>query len=413
MAGGIFFNLIFANMASLTAFVIVWCACRFFLSMGWGGIVKTIGAWYEQKRHGTIMGLISINFQFGGVAATLFSGLLVAYGLSWVLSLENIGLISEGTARWLSSGAASPVGCSGGVTSTVTAGFAGLSKDISSGAGVIAAVNCAITPGAGWHLLFVCPALLVCLVFIWSFFASKDHPHKLIKDIDFPEQDWEEDAEPEQDSMGLRASIRGMFQSPLFLSLLLFSFLTTILRSVFMFWIPKFLTDIGMGTSNAIIKSALFPFLGALGTIVLGWYTDNYSTNGNRAKIMWIMLVALAACLFGIGVLSQSGLAHEGLIVTLIGLCGFFLLGPYSMASGCLTLDIVGHKRAGACTGLLDGTGYVGAALATFLVGKASDKLGWPMVFTVTAVVGLLSAGSAFLMSALFQREALLEGKAG
>lgn len=388
MLGGILFNLLFATMSSLTAFVVVWCGCRFFLSAGWGGIVKTIGAWYEQKRHGTVMGLISVNFQFGGVAATLFSGLLVAYGLSGVVQLHDWGLITEGMAQWLSAGGPET---EGQIMTSV--------KDT----------------GAGWRLLFICPALVVSLILVWSFFASKDHPHKVIENIEFPPVETEmgeaKGAKEEEETLGLLASMRDMFKSPLFLSLLLFSMLTTVLRSIFMFWIPKFLTDIGMVTSTAIIKSALFPFLGALGTILLGWYTDKYSKNGDRAKVMWIMLVILSVCLFGIGFLAPDGLKYANLIVGLIGLCGFFLLGPYSMTSGCLTLDIVGHKRAGACSGLLDGGGYICAAAATYLVGSFADGLGWPMVFTTTGVVALISAGSAFVMSLMFQRKARRELK--
>ncbi|MEZ6186168.1 MAG: MFS transporter [Planctomycetota bacterium] len=83
MAGAIALNVLFAFSSALWMFIAVWCVCRFFLSMGWGGIAKTIGYWYPAERNGTIMGLISINFQFGGVAAVLFAGLLVELGSGW------------------------------------------------------------------------------------------------------------------------------------------------------------------------------------------------------------------------------------------------------------------------------------------------------------------------------------------
>ena len=82
LAGTVVFNVLFAlsesmggavGVSTLTMFVAVWCCCRYSLSMGWGGIAKTIGAWYPPERNGTIMGWISINFQFGGVAATMFA----------------------------------------------------------------------------------------------------------------------------------------------------------------------------------------------------------------------------------------------------------------------------------------------------------------------------------------------------
>ncbi len=83
MLGAISCNLLFTLGSTLPYFIIIWCICRYFLSMGWGGLVKMIGHWYEPERNGTIMGFISLNFQFGGVLATLLAGFLVANGVGW------------------------------------------------------------------------------------------------------------------------------------------------------------------------------------------------------------------------------------------------------------------------------------------------------------------------------------------
>jgi OPA family glycerol-3-phosphate transporter-like MFS transporter len=83
MLGAISMNFLFSMGSSLLYFIVVWCICRYFLSMGWGGLAKIIGNWYEPERNGTIMVVISLNFQFGGVIATLFAGLLVSLGLGW------------------------------------------------------------------------------------------------------------------------------------------------------------------------------------------------------------------------------------------------------------------------------------------------------------------------------------------
>jgi len=72
ITAAIIFNLIFSTCSTLFMFTIVWCLCRFALSMGWSGVIKTIGEWYEPERNGTITGFISINFQFGSVIARPF-----------------------------------------------------------------------------------------------------------------------------------------------------------------------------------------------------------------------------------------------------------------------------------------------------------------------------------------------------
>ncbi len=340
MAGAIFWNILFSLSGSLTIFIVVWCCCRYFLSMGWGGLAKTIGNWYPPERNGTIMGLISINFQFGGVAATLFAGVLV-------------------------------------------------------------------TIGVAWQGLFIYPALVLGGILVWSILASKADPTDVVSGVILGGSesgkkhlaDYGDEADP-----GVRTIIKTLIALPIYRQLLVFSFLTTLLRSVFLFWTPKFLFDIGLGTSTAILQSAIFPLLGVIGTVFIGWYTDHYAQNGDRAKTMWIMLSCLVVSLLAISFYSATGTPNYNMILVFLGASGFFLLGPYSMSSGCLTLDIAGAKGAGSCTGIIDGLGYIGGAIAAFSAGYMSDKLGWSQVFIVLSGFALISTISAYMMSREFQR---------
>lgn len=341
MVGAIISNFLFALGSNLIYFIVVWCICRYFLSMGWGGLAKVIGNWYEPERNGTIMGFISLNFQFGGVIATLFAGLLVSMGL-------------------------------------------------------------------GWKAIFIYPPIVLTLILIWSYFASKNSPEDVVPGTSFGQSSKGKKSllhEPRGEEHNPWKVIKGLLNLPLYRHLLLFSFLTTFLRSIFFFWTPKLLVDLGMGTTNAILKSALFPLLGCFGTIFLGWYTDNYAKNGDRARMMWIMLTGLLISLlliaFEISELSNINLTW---LVILTGLCGFFLLGPYSMSSGCLTLDIAGSEGAGSSSGMIDGLGYLGGALAVWGAGKLSDVLGWYQVFLFLAFFALLAIFSAYMMSREFRK---------
>jgi sugar phosphate permease len=345
MFGAIVMNLVFSQMRSITAFIAIWCLCRYFLSMGWGGLTKTVGAWFPPEQNGTVMGVISLNFQFGGVVASLFAGALVALGCTW-------------------------------------------------------------------DKLFIYPALVLFLIFLWSVRSSKDSPQDIIPGVRFGANAGQKTAiaeiqEESDGTLDVFKIMRSLLGLRLFQYLLLYSFITTLLRSIFFFWTPKFLVDIGMGTSTAILNSALFPFLGCIGTVLLGWYTDRFATNGDRARAMWIMLLGLVVCLVGVAVLARGGLvavSYQYAIVVLLGLAGFFLLGPYAMSSGCLTLDIAGPKGAGSCTGLIDGVGYIGGALAAWGAGYVSDKLGWSEVFGILSIFGVLAVFSAWLMSIEFQK---------
>lgn len=341
MIGAIIMNFLFSMGSSLYYFVIIWCFCRYFLSMGWGGLAKMIGHWYGPEKNGTIMGLISINFQFGGVIATLFAG--------WLVSI-----------------------------------------------------------GSDWKGIFIWPPVVLIAIFIWSFFSSKESPRDIINDTNFGHGKTQAIV-----TKGMLKShaqghplkiIKDLLSLPIYRHVLIFSFLTTFLRSIFFFWTPKLLVDIGMGATNAILKSALFPFLGALGTVLLGIYTDKYAKNGDRARAMWIMLLGLVVCLFFVSQLMNGDQSNNELIVILIGLCGFFLLGPYSMSSGALTLDIAGPNAAGSATGLIDGLGYIGGAIAVWSAGRLSDSLGWSQVFMFLTIAAILATLSAYMMSRSFQR---------
>jgi len=343
MLGAIVFNLLFAAGNSLIYFIVIWSICRYFLAMGWGGLAKMIGHWYEPEKNGIIMGFISLSFQFGGVVATLFAAFLVYMG-------------------------------------------------------------------AGWREIFIYPPMVLALIFVWSLLASKDRPQDVVPHTKFGKSKSGKLAAvtPQmQEEMAKRKPlliIKDLLKLRIYRHVLVFSFFTTFLRSVFFFWIPKFLVDIGMGTSSAILKSAVFPLLGCIGTVLLGWYTDKYAKNGDRAQAMYVMLLGLVVSLLGIAFL--SGTNHLNTIVFFTGLCGFFLLGPYSMSSGALTLDIAGPSAAGSATGIIDGLGYLGGALAVWAAGKLSDVLGWQQVFLLLSLFALFAAFSAFMMSREFRRKA-------
>ncbi|MDP4782540.1 MAG: MFS transporter, partial [Gammaproteobacteria bacterium] len=261
MAGAVFWNLIFALSGTLTAFIVVWCCCRYFLSMGWGGLAKTIGSWYSSDKNGRVMGAISVSFQFGGAIAALFAGFLVSMGVSW-----------QG--------------------------------------------------------VFVYPAIALSVIGVWAFFASKGTPSDVVPGAIAVEgesakkqlADYGDDESP-----AVMTILKTLIKMPIYRQLLVFSFLTTLLRSVFLIWTPKFLFDIGQGASAAILKSAVFPLLGVAGTLFIGWYTDHYARNGDRARMMWIMLAVLVLCTFSISVLSAAENPNYNLIIFFLGGSGFFL----------------------------------------------------------------------------------------
>lgn len=341
MIGALASNILFASGSTITWFIITWSIGHYFLSMGWGGLAKTVGAWCAPEKNGTVMGIISINFQFGGVVATLLSGAIVSYGL-------------------------------------------------------------------GWQYVFYIPAGILFLVFIWSFICSKASPQDLIENVDFPISTTKRTPSLQIDSTDAGSPmliVKKLFSLKMFHILLVFSSLTTVLRQIFFFWTALLFTDIGLDIKDAIFKSAMFPLAGCLGTLFLGWYTDKFAKDGDRAKMMWIMLFGLTVSLIFMAYFSQGESVNSTAVVILTAFAGFFLLGPYSMSSGALTLDIAGSEGAGTCTGLIDGIGYLVASISIYLSGWMSETYGWTSVFYLLIFCSVLSTLCCVYMSAIHKQK--------
>lgn len=330
MAGAAACNLAFAFGSTIPYFVAAWCACRYFLSMGWGGISKTIGGWYPPERRGTVMGLMSTSFQLGGAAAALFCGFL-------------------------------------------------------------------LSRGAGWRELFLWPGAVVAAMWAAAFLASKEAPVNLAASKSGPPS-------------SLADLLRELMRQPLLPHLLAFSVLATVLRSVFIIWSPMVLVSAGLSRSSAAYGSAVFEILGCVSIAALGWYSDLPSQRGDRARPMVVLLSGLALCLVWLAFFSGSAGGRS--LALMIGLCGLLLLGPYSMASGALSLEVAGVAAASSAAGLIDGVGYFGGALGIWAAGAVADRFGWKGVFLMLSAVAVLSAVSALMLSLGFRRRSAVKEKA-
>jgi OPA family glycerol-3-phosphate transporter-like MFS transporter len=84
-------NLLFSQVTSFTAMLVIWAINGFAQSAGWPLVVQTISEWNTSKRRGTVVGLLSTCYQVGNVLSWLLAGFLCdAYGWRtafWVPSL--------------------------------------------------------------------------------------------------------------------------------------------------------------------------------------------------------------------------------------------------------------------------------------------------------------------------------------
>ena len=169
----------------------------------------------------------------------------------------------------------------------------------------------------------------------------------------------------------------------------------------FFFWLPTLLSGTGMSSTQSDLFSMLFDAGQILGGTLSGHFSDKMSS---RAPLTAAMLLASAPVAW-----FTQGRSTAGLVPMLL-LLGGLLGGPANMISGCISADLgqhpslKGNERAIATvTGVIDGTGSLGAAAAQYVVGALAPPASacggpgqppcdWSAVFTFLLVMLCVAA---------------------
>lgn len=196
---------------------------------------------------------------------------------------------------------------------------------------------------------------------------------------------------------GLKALLMPLLENRAFIVVCVLSFGATIVRETFNTWTPEYLRDhAGYSLSSAASMSAVFPAVGAISVLLSGWLSDRIGENG-RSTIMFFGFAASAAALLILTCLRPTP-AGSMLAVGAIALVALCLLGPYSYLGGAYALDFGGKQGGAVASGIIDGVGYLGGALAGDTVARISVAYGWKGVFMTLAVVcAAAAAGAGYL----------------
>lgn len=244
-----------------------------------------------------------------------------------------------------------------------------------------------VAMGSGWRTLFLVNPLILATVAAVVFIALRQDPAGA--------------GRPQPAAFAGSASLRDILlrlaRQRAFWMALALSFLLTFVRAGFMTWTPRYLYDVAVAAgstsalSSSIAKSAFFGVAGMTGSIVTGRLSDRTGP-GRRAGIMTFSLALLLCAVLA---LAHAHVKDPLGAAAIIGLAGLFLLGPYSLLGGAITLDVAGKRGASTTAGIVDGVGYVGASLAAAVLGSVSKRHGWSAAFDVLAGVTLLALALA------------------
>jgi OPA family glycerol-3-phosphate transporter-like MFS transporter len=170
------------------------------------------------------------------------------------------------------------------------------------------------------------------------------------------------------------------------------SFGLTLIRETFNLWTPKYLNNVGgLDEGDAAMASALFPLVGAASVLVVGVAGDVLKGSYGR-----IVLPALVLAAGALGLLAAAPLDGQPVAaVALISAVSFFLIGPYSLFSGVIALQLGGKRGSSAASGLIDSAGYLGGVLSGRGFGAILQRGGWQAGFRGLAAIAALTALAA------------------
>ena len=265
-------------------------------------------------------------------------------------------------------------------------GIASTSYDVGN---VLALLLCAalVALGSSWRMLFFVNPLLLAVVMAVVIVALRGRPDEGGPEPTTKEETKTETEEELKEPLG--TLLRRLVKERGFWMAVALSFLLTFVRAGFMTWTPRYLYDVAKAAgsttalSGSIAKSAFFGMAGMTGSLVIGRLSDRWGP-GRRAVVMTLSLVML---LLAVLTLAHAHVTDPTGAALIIAVAGLFLLGPYSLLAGAITLDVAGKRGASTTAGIVDGVGYVGASLAAIVLGSVSKRHGWSAAFDVIAAV--------------------------
>ena len=235
--------------------------------------------------------------------------------------------------------------------------------------------------GYSWKIaIFTCSALILIMAIIQGLFL-----------INKPEDAGYSIARrkrPTEPSGNAKSSFTQMITHPVILRYGGAYFSLKFISYTIFSWFPLYLVESkGFAKTSAAYASNGFDIGGFIGLLIGGVMADSLFRN-NKAKLAWLALICVSVTLFFFNQFSQGGfwVVSAGLASV-----GFFLFIADSTLSGTAAQDIGGAENTASATGIINGIGSSGAALAGILPIWIQAKFGWEAVFNLFALLAIIA----------------------
>jgi OPA family glycerol-3-phosphate transporter-like MFS transporter len=251
----------------------------------------------------------------------------------------------------------------------------------------------------GWRTLFFIAAGTLALIAIVSTWTLKASP----RDVGLKEPPANpntvfgsagDSAQPES----MLRLLWPLFNSASFWLICVMNAGLTLIRETFNFWMPTYLTEVsGLSEGDAAQSTMLFPLVGAVSALLTGALADRLG--GQRNIIVLPALLLLAASLLLLSILPLGG--RPFVAISVICVIFFLMIGPYSLLSGVMALDLGGKRGSSTAVGFIDSAGYLGGLFSGYGIGALATSYGWPIAFVSLAI----SAGLTAIAAAVYGRQ--------
>ncbi|XP_052576056.1 sugar phosphate exchanger 3 [Peromyscus californicus insignis] len=340
MCSSAFVVFVFGTLTEWLYFYNKWLYCGLWIvngllqSTGWPCVVAVMGNWFGKAGRGVVFGLWSACASVGNILGACLASSVLQYGYEYAFLV------------------------------TASVQFAG---------GVVIFFGLLVSPEE------------IGLPSIEAEESSEEDSHRPLISGAEDEDGYEPNYSIQEDGAATQVTAISFHQACCLPGVIPYSLAYACLKLVnysFFFWLPFYLSNnFGWKEAEADKLSIWYDVGGIVGGTLQGFISDVLQ---KRAPVLALSLFLAVGSLVGYS-RSPNNKSINALLMTITG---FFIGGPSNMISSAISADlgrqelIQGSSEALATvTGIVDGTGSIGAAVGQYLVSLIQDNLGWMWVF--------------------------------
>ncbi|CAK8684253.1 unnamed protein product [Clavelina lepadiformis] len=321
-------------------YITLWCLNGLFQGTGWPCVVAIMGNWFGKSERGLVFGIWSANAPVGNIFGSLIASALIDYGYEIVFLYASFSIFCGGIVMFF-----------GVVSSPLDLGLEDPNKQ---------------------------PAVFVETQVNYGATDQRLQEEENSSENETNDKQTLVDQEKRQHAINF-------FKAILLPGVIAYSLAFAFLKMVnygFFIWLPYYVTnEYGWPDTLADKISIWYDVGNILGGVVAGFISDR---SGQRTPTLFAMLICGPFVIWGYSVSPNDVTVNSGLLF----LVGFFIGGACNVIATAVTADIGKQEAVGkdtqalaTVTGIIDGTGSVGAGIGQYLVAVIQRRFGWKSVF--------------------------------